>query len=736
MNAIANPGTVGGRPAPWSCGGARVARPGSRMREAFPVDVLRRLLLAGLLAAPAAALAALAFESGGYYPGTTALAALAALGALAAWVLLAPNALEGLGRSGAIVLALLAAFAGWTLISGTWSHAPGTALVEFDRALLYLAVFALFALAGRTGARVRALIAILAAAALVVAIIGLLAWLLPTQVHVAASFERRRMSYPTGYWNTTGLLAGLGLVWSLHLASASREHPGLRIAGAAAIAPLAAVIGYTASRGALVATAAGVVVYVLVTRSRAVLIGLMACIPPAIGAAIIVYRSPELANYLVLITPAATRQGRHALWALLLCVAGAAMLRAWLLRLDQRIAEIDFPVPSRRLRLQAGAGALVVLVIAAIAFGLPGHARHAYHQFANPSTGGLYGESRITSLNNDGRIQLWHVALIRGFVPHPLWGSGAGSYADLWNRYRPNSSDAQVATSLYIGTLGDLGLVGAALLFTALVMIVVALVRHARRPSAEGAAWAGLLAGAAVWLVFVAADWAWNMPSCTIWLLAVGGLAVSRSVDSGGGGAVSPWRARPRVTWAVRIAIAGAAVALALVPRALERSDAHLNSAIADLQRDDCAGAQSQAAASRAAVSQRPEPYMVLAFCAARQDRNAAALRYADSAVARDPDNWEVYYTRGLVQAAAGQAPQAALHAALVRDPLGSYAREAATRLDRAPAGARRPVALGLPIPLAVELCGGPTQADQVAPCGNPSLPTLGPGPPVPTTRP
>ena len=713
------------------------------MRKAVAVHVLRRLLLTALLTAPAAALVVLSFESGGYYPGATAIAALAALGALAAWVLLAPNALAGLGKSALIVLTLLAAFAGWTLLSGTWSRAPGLALVEFDRALLYVAVFALFACAGRTGARARALVAILAGAALIVAVIGLAAWLLPHEIHVSASFDRRRMSYPTGYWNATGLLAGLGVVWSLHLASASREHWMLRVAGAAAIAPLAAVIGFTASRGALGATVAGVIVYVLATRSRGVVVGMLACVPIAVVSFVVVAHAPDLAT--TVFPPGTIAQGHRAALALVLVVIGGALLRALLVLLDRQLASIDVPKPSRRTGFQAMAAALVIVVVVGIAIGVPGRLSHAYHQFSNGPRSTQTGEARLTSLSSDGRTQIWHIALKYAFAPDPLVGSGAGTFAALWNRYRPLPSDVLLASSLYIGTLGDLGLVGAALLFAALLAIVLALVRRTRLHGAEGAAWAGLLGGAVAWLVFAAVDWNWQIPACTIWLFAVGGLAVSRALASRARGsnsdtsdlASAPKRSRRVVTWAMRIAIAGVAVGLALVPRALERSERGLDRAIVDLQRDDCAGAQSQAAASRDAVPQRSEPYMVLAYCAAREGRNTAALGYAATAVNRDPTNWEVYYTQGLVQAAAEERSRAALRAAVLRNPLGSYVIEASHLLDRGSARTRRRAALRLPIPLAVDsYCGGPAQADQVAPCGNPALPTLGPGPPVVTKRP
>lgn len=725
-------------------GGMDPTAPARDLRQAVGVIFIRRSLLAAVLIAPAAALAVLAFESGGYYPGTTAIAALVTLAALAVWVLLAANALAGLGRPAAVMTVLLAAFAGWTLLSGTWSHAPGRALIEFDRALLYLAVFALFALVGRMAARVRALVASLAVAALVVAVAALISYLLPDLLPVSSAFARRRLSYPTGYWNTTGLIAGLGVIWSLHLASGVGEQSRVRVAATAAIAPLVAVLAYTASRGAVAATLAGVAAYVLVTRSREVAVGLIACGAAGLVTLVIVSHTPDLSAFAPL-PPAAITQGRRAALALVLCAGGAAALRGWLIVLERRIAGVEVSVPSRLVLVRAAIGGVALVLAVGIAVGLPARVSHAYGQFTGARADALSGQAHLTSFSSDGRTELWHTALKHGFAADPLRGSGAGTFAVLWERYRREPTDELVAASLYAGTLGDLGLVGAGLLFAALIAIAIALARRGGRRrclDGERAAWAGLFAGAAAWLVFAAVDWNWQMPACTIWLFAAGGLAVSPAVD---GRAQEPERGRFRLVaqWAARVAraaggaaIAAGAVALALVPLALARSSGSLDSAIVDLQRGDCAGAQTQASASRDAVSQRSEPYMVLAYCAARGGRSASSLSYAAHAVALDPSNWEVHYAQGLVEAAAGREPRAALRAALVLNPLGSYAIEAAAELDHGSAATRRRVALRLPIPLAEDVCGGPTQEDQVAPCGDPKLPALGNAPAVATRRP
>jgi len=63
---------------------------------------------------------------------------------------------------GAVALGLLAL---WTLISAWWSDAPARALLEYDRALLYLLAFVALGLAGRTPARLRLALRSIAVAA-------------------------------------------------------------------------------------------------------------------------------------------------------------------------------------------------------------------------------------------------------------------------------------------------------------------------------------------------------------------------------------------------------------------------------------------------------------------------------------------------------------------------------------------------------------------------------------------
>jgi len=229
---------------------------------------LHRLAQRALLFAPGTALILLALHNGGFFPIATAVTAIATLAILLLWATLMPHPGAGFSRGAAIAAGALAAFAAWTLASSQWSDAPARAILEYDRVLLYLGAFVLFALLGRTGARARLMVGGLAVATTLVCVGALGVWLLPETFPTdPASFERYRLSWPTSYWNATGLLAGLATVFALHFSSSLDEPRWVRAAAAAVIPLTVATLWFTVSRGAAGATA-GLGVASAVRRAR------------------------------------------------------------------------------------------------------------------------------------------------------------------------------------------------------------------------------------------------------------------------------------------------------------------------------------------------------------------------------------------------------------------------------------------------------------------------------------
>ncbi len=114
------------------------------------------------------------------------------------------------------------------------------------------------------------------------------------------------------------------------------------------------------------------------------------------------------------------------------------------------------------------------------------------------------------------RPSYWRVALEDAGM-HPLLGSGAGSFDDVWIANRPIPANVRDAHSLYLEVLAELGPVGLGLLLALLAAPLVGAVRARREPLVAAAA-----AGYAVYLVHAGLDWDWEYPVVTLAGLACG----------------------------------------------------------------------------------------------------------------------------------------------------------------------------------------------------------------------
>jgi hypothetical protein len=647
----------------------------------------------------------LALESGGYYPGTTADATFGALVAVAICCVMTRGG-RGLGRGALSVAVPLAGFAGWTLLSQEWSHAPARALIACDRVVLYLSVFLVFALAGRRD-RVRALLLGSAAAMWAVCVVGLAAYLAPDVIHVSAQFVHRRMSYPTGYWNANGLLAAFGALWGLHLCCAWEERPAWRVAGAAAIVPCVAVIGFSASRGAAASAVAGALVYLACVRSRSLLVGGPMALLATVAGALAVHVAGITVQADVLTAPAVSHDHRAAgVLVALTCLVAAA--RAVALVADRRLATARLARVTPRVRIGIAALAVGLVVVMAVAADAPHRLSSAGDQFIHGKPDLVYGGARFTSLSGDGRAQIWQIALRHGLAAHPLNGSGAGTFPLLWAEYRPVPADAPTTQSLFVETVSELGIVGGLLLGAALVAAIVAVLRLVRGRAASRSAWAAMVAGVVAWLVFAAIDYDWELPAASIWMFATFGLAVARPTTPREPRGARAGSRRRRMVGAGAVALAGLALAF-WMPLRIERSDADLVRADASLRAGDCRAAAREGAAAHAALGSRPEPLAIVAVCQARAARFPAARRTIAAAIAADPRDWQSYDIEGLIEAAAGERP-GALGAARARGPSETPVLRAERALRAVRGRRERRIARRLPLPQLADACTSPSR--------------------------
>ncbi len=629
----------------------------------------------------------LAFHAGGFFPGTTATVAVALALLLAVRLALMREPWAGAGAPLAVAAAGLASYAAWTLLSAGWSNAPARALLEFDRALLYLLTLVYFGLFLRTRADMRWMLRALAAGIFVVCASGLITRTLPGIWEVTPNVEDQRLSYPVTYWNALGLLASIGTVLCLYLSASGREPAPARVLGAAAIPVLLATLMLTFSRGAIAAGIAGAALFVLAARPRSLPLALLAAGPAAAIAASAALGADLLAS--ADRGREAAQQGEELATVVLACSLGAGFVRVVLLGLDARLARL-WPLGAGgvRRRLAAAAGLGVAVVVASMALGLPGQVEDRYEEFLDDEPATAVGEpqrARLRSASSQGRIDEWNVSL-DAFRSARLRGTGAGTFQLLWVRDRPPpDSGAPISTvvdahSLYLEVLGELGIVGLAFLIVALGSTLLALAVRIRGP--DRALYAAVLAATLTWAIHAAVDWDWEMPVVTLWVFALGGAALSsgprtrrRRPDE-----------RPVRRWlppaAGRAAAVVACVVLAAVPLRIAVSQSRLDESAMAFRAGDCVRAVDRGLSSISAVPARPEPFALVGYCDIRAGAERLGVHMLEEAVERDPSNWEFRYGLALVRGAAGIDPRPDIRTASRLNPDEPLLKRAMRRFE------------------------------------------------------
>jgi hypothetical protein len=619
----------------------------------------------------AVAIVVLAFSGGGFFAGATAVAEVVAAAALAAWIVLVPRPLAGLSPTLAVAAGALTAFALWVLLSSRWSDAPARALLEGDRAFLYALVVTLVGLAAADARVRRALPRLLGAALVVISVAGLVTRLLPHVWPVAADMEFERLSYPLGYWNGQGALAAIAAVLALHLASDRSEPRAIRAIATAALPLLATTVALTFSRGSIAAGLLGGLAYLVLARPRGAVGALLAAVPTTAIALVATLGSKAIVEQ-----PKVTAAGVHAGGRAAIVVALCAVAAGVAALVFERVLEPRLPrlagrrIPHARL---VGAGVLALLCVGAIATGAPAVIGDKAQQLTRSSHVEETSNAldRLTQVADNGRIDSWKVSL-DGFESAPLLGTGAGTFALEWNARRPSIQDINDGHSLFFETLGELGIVGLALIVAALGALLVGAARAARRSPVAAAGFAVLLA----WTVHAAIDWDWEVPALTIPALAFAAAAVARPRTAA---ATSPattpnpgrsrWAAVVSGSALMRAGAVVALVAVAAIGTGVARSQHALDQSLSAMHEGNCVDASRSAQRSLSINGQRPEPHQVLAVCALRAADPSVALIEAQRARELDPANWRMAYDVAMVQAIAGQDPRAMLREARRLNP-------------------------------------------------------------------
>jgi O-antigen ligase len=612
----------------------------------------------------------LGFNAGGFFPGSTATAAIALCFLVVLGAMLVSRPFESFTPAFFIPLGLLAGFAAWTLISASWSGATGRALLEFDRVLLYVLAFVFFGMLVPGKRRLEWGLRGFVLAAVILCTSGWITRVAADVWPISLDVQPERLSFPITYWNALGLLASLALVACFHIAAGDRQSRLTRVLGAAAIPLLASTLLLTFSRASLLLVPLGLIAYALLALPRRLPTAALAVAPTSAVALIFTYRA-DLVSSAKFASPAAISQGHDLALVVGLCVLVAAVLRALLIPLDRRLDEWQPPQIDRAQAFGVAGAGLIAVVALAFALGAPSWVGDKYDNFVNGDVVGHHADprARLTSAGNNGRIPQWEAA-VEAFEEKPWAGNGAGTYELSWAKTRPYGFTVIDAHSIYVEVLGELGIIGFLLIGGAIAAIFVGLARRLRGEDRH--IYAVVIALGLIWAIHAGVDWDWEMPVVTLWFFALAGLGLSKPVA--GRPAFAAGFEPGRM---VRIVAALLIGVLAVTPAAIAISQSHLEKAVAEFDRGECDAAISASLDSLDALKARPEPYEVIGYCDARLGQTQLSLLAMENAVDHDPNSWATHYGLAIVRAAGGLDPMPQLYLSRSLNPLEPLVRSA-----------------------------------------------------------
>jgi tetratricopeptide (TPR) repeat protein len=623
---------------------------------------LARLLLPELLVAvPAVAVLVLWWTAdAGFEPASWYAGGLFLLGLLVAAALGFRRTRPHFGLIAGASLAL-AAFAGWCFLSIAWAGAPGDAWEGANRVLVYLAVFALFALPpwrATSGATLLGAIAV-----------GICAVGLATLAQAASDsapelfFIDGRFVEPTGYHNASAALSLIGF-WPAAALASRPEVPvlarALLLAVAGALLQLAVL---PQSRGGALAAAITLLVYLLVSTSR--LRTALWLVPPAIALFVVAPTLLDVYDAVRAGTPQPAVD--DALRAVLITIpvlfaAGVALALA-----DRRLR---FAERTRRRANVAAAGlaavgAIAAIVLALVAMGNPSTwVEERWDDFTGGYEQADFSSSRFSGSLGSNRYDFWRVSFAE-FADSPLLGTGIDNFAAEYLQDRRSEEEPKHPHSLPAKVLGQTGLVGSLLFAAFLGLAGAAAIIRRRQTSSPLSATVGAAAitSVAYFLVHAAGDWLWAFPGIAATAFAM--LAVASRVRSDAAEKLpadeevsTPW---PLVVGGGLVALAAAA-SLAFPLGAVRETDRGL-----DEWQDDLPGALERFDRARELNPLTDRPDLLAATVALSSREGGIALARYEAALERNESNWYAAAQAAILHSIAGDFDSARDRAEIAR---------------------------------------------------------------------
>ncbi|HXV06344.1 MAG TPA: O-antigen ligase family protein [Solirubrobacterales bacterium] len=551
-------------------------------------------------------------------------------------------------------LGLLVAFGLWTALSLTWTESTEKTSADVALVATYVGVFALALLSRGPRESQRALAGV-AAGIVLVGLVALLSRLHPAWFPEAAqtarflSGGRERLSYPLDYWNGLAALIAIGLPLLLQLASCARSIASRALA-AAAMPAMALTLFFTLSRGGIAAAFLALVVFLVFGSDRLPKLATL-LLAGAGGAVLIGAALQRDALRHGLLDATARHQGAQLLAIVVAVCLAVGLIQAGASLALRRRARPRWTLVSRRHSLVAAVAGLLALVIVAAALDAPGRASDAWSEFKRAKGPG-HGTERLGSVAGESRYQFWSVAAEEN-ASKPLTGTGSGTFEYWWARRGDGSDTVLDAHSLYMQTLGELGIVGLVLLVAFLLTLLVGGAWSALRAERdERTRRAAALGGCAAFVLVAAFDWVWQLPVLPAALLLLAATLALGPIASARDGRAVP-RLRLRLAIAVAAVAAIVAIAIPLAATSLVRRSE------ADARSGDLSAALGAARSARNVQPGAASPRLQEALVLELRGELAPAVAAAQAATEREPTNWRTWLVLSRLEAERGEAAAA-----------------------------------------------------------------------------
>lgn len=595
----------------------------------------------------------LGLEGGGYDPLVQDRVGIAIW-----WFLLAAVAVGALPRRrlpalACVALALFAAFLLWTALSLSWTESAERTSADVARVAGYLGAFCLaIFLAG--GSRSRQLVSAVAAGVAVIGIVALLSRLHPSWFpasHETARFlfsGRERLSYPLNYWNGLAGLIAIGAPLLLQVATSARTI-AFRVLAAAALPALALASFLTFSRAGIAAAFIAVAVFLAFAPDR--LPKLFTALLAGAGSAVLIVATTQRdALQHALQNDTAHHQGNEVLVLTLVVCLIVGLVQAGFSAALLRGGRPAWSIVSRHRSRLAVVVAALALLVAAVALDAPGRAANGWDEFKGEGGPGK-GTERLGSVAGESRYQFWSAA-VKENASKPLTGTGSGTFEYWWARNGDVAESVHDTHSLYLQTLGELGIVGLLVLAAFLVAVLLGGGRAVVRVGRARPELAAALAGCTAFCLTAISDWMWQIPVLAVAFLLLAAVLVTAGTspeEAEGAGLRPPLRAAVALIALVVIV----AIAIPLASTSLVRESE------ADARAGDLPAALSAARSAQNAQPDAASPRLQEALVLESQGSLAAAAVAARAATERESTNWRTWLVLSRIEAELGDASAA-----------------------------------------------------------------------------